>query len=254
MPKDTKVKKKAKKRLPKGFLDIPCNPDKKTHESWTPGRDIGNIPRPHRGIFCSDPSRGKTFQCQQLIARARPYYDYLFVVHPYAAGTSEWDNMDLTEYLEEIPPPEFWDDYTDGRICLVLEDFEIKNKYDKNALSALFRWCSSHIGRTGITVYLLYQELFRIPVLARRCADFFVLWDCVDKMSQGIIEKKVGLEKGELEKLFGLCKDKRDSICIDRTPGTPYPLRFNLFTPIKRAAVNDGITDVEEEPEIKEEE
>jgi len=148
-----------------------------------------------------------------------------------------------TEILSEIPDPSFWEDYADGPICLVLEDYEIQNKYDKKALSDLFRWCSSHIGINGITVYLLYQELYRVPVIARRCADVWVLWPFKDKVSQQTVEKMIDLEKGELQKLFNLCKGSQDSIMFDKTPKTPYPIRLNLFTNISKVHKIEGKED-----------
>ena len=132
------------KKLPRGFLQLPINPDKKMHEKWhdkngNVARSISNPPRPYRAIFCADPSRGKTFQAQQLILKAQPMFDYLFVVHPYSEGTTEWNELEPTEILPEIPDPSFWEDYADGRICLILEDYEIRNKEDQKALSSLFR-------------------------------------------------------------------------------------------------------------------
>jgi len=229
-----KVRKKATKKLPHGFIAIPENPDKMYHESNS-GGNIYSLARPYRCLMISDPSRGKTFQCQQLIMHAKPLFDYLFVVHPYSEGTKEWDNLDPTEYLPEIPPPDFFEEYSDGRIALVLEDYVPKTKQDKARLSAVFRWCSSHMGGgKGITVYLLYQEYISCPLICRRTSDVFVLWPGADKASQQRIERRVGLEKDQLSQLFTLCKDKRDSICIDRTPNSNFPIRLNLFTNIKQ--------------------
>ena len=243
MPKKSKVQ-----NLGTEYVSLPTNPDKKHHESWVSKsgkttRKIGNIPRPYRAIFCSQPSRGKTFTAQQLILRAKPHFDALYVVSAYTE-TEEWDPMDPTGILPEIPDPSFWDEHKDDRVLLILEDFEVRNRQDEHALSSLFRWCSSHCCK-GITVYLLYQDWFRIPIIARHCADFFVLWSNVDLSSRKLIERRVGLEDGQLTELFKLCKKPTDSICIDKTPNSPYPLRFNLFKPIKDVLMNNTDVGVE---------
>jgi len=237
-PKHMKKGKKKKgkpKGLPNKYVPLPVNPDKKLHTGWAddPTRSIGNLPHPHRLIAVSSPSKGKTFTCQQLILRADPMYDAIILIHPYP-NTKEWDLMNPTEIMSSIPDPTYFEQFEEQKVLCVLEDYEVQNKHDLIALSKLFRWVSSHMCG-GVSIYLLYQNFSNCPIIARRCADVFLLWDDVDLNCRGIIEKRTGLQKGELSDLFKLCDDPRDSIMIDRTANSPFPLRKNIFQAIKRS-------------------
>jgi len=227
-----KKRMKKNKRLPKHFIELPQNPDKEKHSEIS--NVITTFRTPARFLLISDPSRGKTFQCMQILANQRPFFDNLIISSPFEES-KEWDCADPTDVITGIPPPEYFEEF-EGRTAFVMEDFTANTKEDKQNLSKLFRFVSSHGGDSyGITIFLLFQEWFLVPLIARRTANVFVLWDCVDKASQGQIERRIGMPKGQLTELFKLCKDdKRNSICIDKTAGSKFPLRLNLYTSIKQ--------------------
>lgn len=226
-----------RKKLPKHFYDIPDNPDKKHHSA--PSEKITSMTTPYKCLMVGMPGLGKTFCAQQLIMHQRPFFEDLIIVSPYP-GSTEWNEMDPTEILSELPDPTYFDQF-DGRTCLVLEDFTTNSKRDEHNLSQLFRWVSTHsCGGHGLCILLLYQEYISVPKICRRTANIFVLWADVDLASRQNIEKRVGLQKMVLSNLYKtFCKDKKDSIMIDRTCGAKYPIRLNLFTPIKEIEIDE---------------
>jgi len=215
--------------MSKQFLKLGVNVDKQHHTYWTKDRDIGNLPVPTKSIFCGDPSRGKTYQCKQLLCRHRPYFDYFFVVAPYESH--EWDDCEPTEILPELPDQSFWKDYEDGSVALVLEDYQPQSKQEMKNLNSLYRFTSTHSGR-GISIFLLHQSWFRIPIICRQLSNFFTLWTCCDLRTQASIAKCVSMEIEQLNELFSHTQNIRDSVSIDLTLNSPYKYRKNLFEPI----------------------
>jgi len=234
---------KKSNKLGKGFVCLPKNPDKSGHQSWNSksgktSRSIGNLPNPFRCIFCSLPSAGKTFQCQNLILRQQPGYDAIYIITP-NVHTREWDAFEPTDILENIPDGDYWqENHENDRVLVVLEDYIPQTKLEEKSMSSLFRWQSTHCGKY-ISVMLLFQNFFDILPIARRCANVFVLFPSVDLASRKMLEKRVGLPDGRLTELFKLCKTPRDSIMIDKTVGSPAPLRFNLFNKIRDTLADD---------------
>lgn len=226
-----------KKKLPPHFYDIPANPDKAKHSKAS--EKVTSMTTPYKCLMVGMPGLGKTFCAQQLIMHQRPFFDDLIVVSPYP-NSEEWSILDPTEILSELPDPTYFDQF-EGRTCLVLEDFTINSKREEHNLSQIFRWVSTHsCGGYGLSVILCMQEYISTPKIVRRTANVFVLWPDVDLASRQNIEKRVGLQKGVLSHLYKtFCEDKKDSIMIDRTCGARFPIRVNLFTPIKEIEIDE---------------
>ena len=225
MPKN----KKFKQKLPNELIHIP-NVSKKSHEKWYKGRNIANFPRPYRLINCGSVNSSKTNTAKNVILRAYPRFDDIYLVH-ISPTDAEWDDIGITEKLDHIPDESFFD--PDGKTLIIIEDMEFKeNDYN---LSALFRYISTH---KNVSVILNYQSFIHIPRIARRLANVYNLWEDPDKASQAMVEKRVGLDKGELQHMFDtLKKHRRDFITIDKTDNSPAPMRFNLFSPIRKQLV-----------------
>ncbi len=49
-----------------------------------------------------------------------------------------------------------------------------------------------------------------------------------------MLVRKTGIKGSLFKQLFELCESKHDSIWIDKTEGTPYPLRYNGFDLIEK--------------------
>lgn len=216
--------------MPSRFLNFGTNPDKIHHTIWGKKSDPGCLPHPTKAIFCGDPSRGKSYQAKQLLCAQRPFFDYLFIVAPYES--TEWDDVEPTQILDSVPDHSFWKDYDDGKICLILEDYQPQSKQEMCNLSALYRFSSTHAGM-GISVYLLHQSWFKIPIICRQLSNFFTLWTCVDLRTQSSIARCVSLEIEQLNELFSHTNQIRDSVSIDLTLNSPYKYRSNLFDKVE---------------------
>ena len=218
--------------------------DKLLNEVWTPGRDLANIPSPFRMLLLGGPGSGKTMLIKNLVIHQKPYFDEVFVVHEDALATREYQIMDPTAMLEEIPALDFWDDLPTEmrdeasgkmrpvkRLCIV-DDLEYTRAHRdrlKN-LAILFRYASSH---KGISICLAHQSYFDVPILVKKVSNVFVLWRPRALNELTLIANRCGLEKTQLTELFRKhCPDARDSITIDFTRNTPAMMRLNLWTVI----------------------
>ena len=225
-----KKKKKRKKRLPKRLIPV-ANPDKKFHEKWTKGRDELDIPHPSRILAVGPPGCGKSWVLGQILVRSNPPYEELFVVHPDPEYTKEWNNLGA-KMLGEIPSPEDWEG--EVKTLVVIDDLEIKqlSKDQSRALDRLFGYVSTH---KNITVYLTTQNFANIPAAVRRMSNFWIIWKINDTDAMRICSKKAGLKKNDLEDIFEEhCPEFHDSIWIDRTKKTPFPLRKNGYEIIEK--------------------
>lgn len=225
----------GKHNLPNKLIYLP-NEDKAFHESWTAGRSPLNIPHPSRYCICSVPNRGKTNVVKNLILHQNPPFQEVFVIHCDPDYTREYDDIDNCHLIGEIPPPDSWEGVK--KTLVVIDDLDLKglNKAHKKNLDRLFGYVSTH---KNISVICCQQDPYSIPPIVRRCSNVFVLWKGVDLDSFNSLAKKVGMKKDEFKSIFNKFKDLRDSLWIDTTNNSPYPLRCNGFIPIKRKEENE---------------
>jgi len=222
----TKQKKNRKKKLPKKLLAIP-NKDKEWHEKWTEDRDMLNIPHPFRAVLIGPPNVGKTTVILNMIIRATPQFEEIKVVHCDADFTKEYQVLgDDIEMLSEIPPVEFWSGHV--KTLVIVDDLELKTlgKAQTKNLDRLFGFVSTH---KNISIILTSQDAFQIPTIVRRCASLWILWKGTDRDSMNQLSRKVGYNKDQFERLFEMAPEFHDSLWIDKTRGSPYPLRLNGF-------------------------
>lgn len=220
-PKD---RRKRIKKLPNRLIPF-TTADKKNHEKWYPRRNLSNFPCPSKILLIGAPNCGKTSTAMNIILRSRPLYNNIYVVQEYQ-NSKEWDDINPTEYLTEIPEPEFFDG--SKKNLIILEDFETDKK-DVN-LSKLFRITGSHC---KTTIILLYQSFFRCIPLARRLSNVFIIYKLPDQNEMDLIARRIGINKKEFNLLFKkYTKTPYDSICFDKTSHTPAKIRLNIFQPI----------------------
>ena len=217
-------------RLPNKLIVLQ-NKDKTYHESWTLSRNMLNIPHPARILCLGKPNIGKGVVIKNLILRQKPAFEEIYCIHPDGEYTNEWSDVDAI-MLSEIPPP----DQFEGKVktLVILDDLELNNlgREQSAYLDRLYGYCSTH---KNISVICANQDFFAIPSIVRRCTNLFVLWKSHDLDSMGYIAKKVGLTKDEFLFLFNnFIIKKRDSLWIDLTDNSPYPLRKNGFINIDR--------------------
>ena len=74
------------------------------------------------------------------------------------------------------------------------------------------------------------QDPFNVPPIVRRCSNLFILWKSNDLDSMANVARKTGLKSNDLKNIFDkLLPDSKDSLWIDTSTNTPYPLRKNGF-------------------------
>lgn len=225
-----KKKSKSKRRLPNEIIPIP-NADKGFHEKWYEGRNLLNIPHPFRAVCLGPPNVGKTTIVKNLLLRAKPQFEKVFVIHCDPDYTQEYDDVG-GEMLDEIPAPNEWDG--DCKTLVVLDDLEFKtmNKDQRKNLDRLFGFVSTH---KDISVVLCSQDPFNVPPIVRRCSNLWILWKLNDLDALATCARKTGMKSNSFNSIFNqLMLKSKDSLWIDMTSNSPCPLRKNGYTCIKK--------------------
>ena len=229
--------KKKTFRLPNEIIPLP-NPDKAFHERWYPGRNMLNIPHPFRCVALGPPNVGKTTIVKNLLLRANPPFEEVIVIHCDSGYTKEYDDVgENLEILNEIPAPEDWEG--EVKTLVVLDDLEFKgmNKDQKRNLDRLFGYVSTH---KNISCILCSQDPFNVPPIVRRCSNLWVLWRCPDLDAMATCARKTGMKAAGFNSIFNqLMLDSKDSLWLDTTDHTPYKMRKNGYTIIKKQEGED---------------
>ena len=177
-------------------------------ESWSKpkNRNAGHIIHPFRLLALGGVGRGKTNMLKQIFLKhqsSRKPFKKLFII------TCDPDSKEWLDCEPDIVTDQMVDlNMFDSKIktCCVIDDFEWCkcSKQEQKQLSTLMRFISSH---RNVSVLLSFQSF---------------------------MENRCGLEKQTLKKLFdGKCNGVYDHVLIDKTIGTPYPLRRNIYEPIE---------------------
>ena len=229
-------KKKRIPSLPQHNIIIK-NADKDTgswKESWKKPkkRSPGHLPHPFRLLALGGVGRGKTNSCKQIFLRhqsSAKKFQRLYVI-TCDVDSREWLDCDPDILTDEMISLEEFDPKV--KTCCVIDDFEWckASKESQKQLSTLMRFISSH---RNCSVILSFQSYFDCPSIARKCANCFMIYKPNSRQEITNIENRCGLDKGTLKALFGgECNGVYDHVFIDKTIGTPYPLRKNIYEPI----------------------
>ena len=232
--KKLKKSQKVTKRLPKKIIAFP-NRDKEFHETWQDGDDELNFPHPFRCVLTGRPNSGKMTVVKNILIRQNPPFEKLVIVYPDGKqGTEEYDDIegDDISYENAIPSTDFFEAAGKGpKTLVIIDDFELKN-LDKTARANLDRLCGHVSTHRGVSVMLCSQDYYNVPAIARRCANLFVLWKPRDIASMNTVAQRCGHDLGQLFDSF--CKTTKDSIWIDHTDQTKWPLRLNGYQQIEQ--------------------
>ena len=235
--KPRKLNKKNCGKPPKRIVAIK-NKDKVGAESWNPSRakDIGNFPSPSRILLLGPCGVGKSTLIKNLILHQRPKFEEVYLVHEDSEFTKEYDDLDVTQKLDDVPSIDFWE-LPEGspyiKRCVIVDDLELTsaNKQRMKNLAILFRYCSTH---KGLTIYFAHQSFFDVSSLVKKMANIYVLWRPRAYSELALIENRVGYPKGTLKELFNtVATGHRDSICVDMTENSPCKLRLNIWKQIQ---------------------
>jgi hypothetical protein len=160
----------------------------------------------------------------------------VYVIHEDAEGTHEYDDLEPTEIMGDIPDLEWFNDLpthdeegTAIKRCLILDDLEFQSAHRERLknLATLLRYASTH---KGISVYLANQDMFSLPSIARKMCNVYVIWRPKSRNEVSLLENRTGLAKGSLKVLFEtICTDPRDCLVVDHTINSPARLRKNVF-------------------------
>lgn len=258
MPVKRKVKKKRPK-LPRRLLFIPSS-DKDFIESW---KDKGknpdplNLPASWRMVICGKPGVGKTCFIKNVIIRAKPPFERIFVLHQdkYA---KEYEDIDA-EVLDELPDNDFWMGYNNEekeqegsgneeeedikldpnlmvrpKTLCIIDDICFKD-LPKEQTMKLDRLCGFISTHCNISLCVINQDIFQVNPIIRKCCSVWVIYrpSCTDELNT--IARRCGMTSKEFKYLFDeIAPNESDSITVDKTPGSPYPLRLNGFYPINK--------------------
>ena len=225
------MSKKLKKiRLPNQILPL-GNPDKTFHEKWYDGRNILNIVHPWRGCLLGPPNCGKGTIVKNIILRAKPAYEEIICVHCDPDYTAEWCDVEAT-MLSEIPAPDEWEG--EVKTLVILDDIDCSalSKSQKSNLDRLYGFCSTH---KNLSVCICLQDPFSVPVSVRRCTNLWVMWRCPDLDAMATVSRKTGMKSQNFNAIFNqLMCDTHDSLWLDQTHKSPYPMRKNGFEIISK--------------------
>lgn len=223
-------KKKRRPRLPNKLIIIE-NADKTWHEKWTKNRNMLNIPHPFRALMLGPPNLGKSGVIKNILVRAKPAFEEIFVIHADPNFTKEYNDIDAT-MLDEIPPLQEWEG--EVKTLVIIDDIDLTqlSKEQKKNLNRLFGNVSTH---KNISVMLTSQDPFNVPPSIRRMSNLFILWKSKDLDSLSQIARKAGMTSDDMRNLFNtILSEKYDSLWLDDTDNTPFPMRKNGFIKINK--------------------
>lgn len=217
----------TKKPLKANKLIVFPNADKLFHEEWDGNRHIMNFPHPFRACVCGPPNSGKSNAVKNIFLHANPPFKKLIVIHCDPENTVEWNIKELSDIRATVPSPKEWG--AKKKTLVVLDDLEYRtmNKEQIHNVDRLFGYVSTH---RNVSVCLCAQDPFNIPVGPRRYLNVWILWKPTDPDVLNAITRKMNLSSKVVKKLFKKhIHDVHDSLWIDDTKKSPYPVRKNGF-------------------------
>jgi hypothetical protein len=203
-------------------------------EKWTPGRNPGHIIHPFRLMALGGVGRGKSNSCKNIFLRHQSSANKFqrLIIITCSEDSTEWDDCEPDEVLTEIPDLDIFDG--EEKTCVILDDYEtIKiSKEQLRKLSTLMRFVSSH---RNVSCMLSFQSFFDVPPIARKVANCFMLYKPNSRQEMDTIANRVGLTSDQMKYLFKhVITGTYDHLFVDKTIGTPYSLRKNIYEVIEQ--------------------
>lgn len=190
------------------------------------------------GLF-APPNSGKRSLALNIIAAVqaskRPFNGKIHVVTQ-ESESDEWEVLDdhpggfeQSSYRDDgLPSSEDFDRNVKNLLILDEISFLSMSKQDKSALERAFNFISSH---RSVTIILMAQDGFSIPISVRRSLTHVCLWKSPVQTTAQAYSRMLGEPIGQLQKTF--CRSRHDALCIDLS-GEGELLRLNWSEPIRR--------------------
>jgi hypothetical protein len=238
--------KQPKKRKPK----IPVLPDELIvitnvekdggwMESWTKGRSPGNIIHPFKLLALGGTGRGKSNCLKNVFLKhqaSKDQFQKLYII-TCSDESTEWDDCCPTDLYTEIPDLEIFDGVE--KTCVIIDDFEMakisKDQFRK--LTTLMRYICTH---RNVSCMIGFQSFFDTPAMCRKVANCFMIYKPTGRQELDTIANRVGINPKKMKKLFKeRITGQYDHLFVDKTVGTPFPLRKNIYEVIDSDSDSD---------------
>lgn len=232
---DVKKKKKKPKipKLPNKIVVIKNSEKDQGNwmEKWDKpkNRNPGHIIHPFRLMALGGVGRGKSNCCKNIFLRHQSgeHKFQKLIIITCSEDSTEWLDCNPNEVLTEIPDLDIFDG--EEKTCVILDDYEtIKiSKEQLRKLSTLMRFISSH---RNVSCMLSFQSFFDTPAIARKVANCYMLYKPNSKQEMDTIANRVNLTSEQMRYLFKhVITGTYDHLFVDKTIGTPYPYRRNIY-------------------------
>jgi len=198
---------------------------------------LNRLVHPFKALYVSKPNGGKTtvmINCLLHIQTSNRPFKTVIVIQP--STSQEWDIIDPTLILHDIPDAESLCDEKNGKTLLIIDDYDLTklNRDQQQRFSKLFRYISSH---HNISIMLSYQSFFDIPTVIRKCVNYFFIWRTQNTDEINVIAKRCGYNKNTFKHLFKkYIHNKRDFLLIDCVLDN---IRLNMFDIIPESEYED---------------
>lgn len=198
---------------------------------------LNKMVHPFKALYTSRPNGGKTtvmINCFLHIQSSNRPFKTVIIIQP--STSKEWDPIDPTLILYDIPNPDTVVDEDNGKTLIIIDDFDLTklNRTQQQNFSMLFRYISSH---HNISIMLSYQSFFDVPALIRKCCNYFYIWKTQNLDEINIISKRCGFNKKVFQHLFKkYIHNKHDFLLIDTVRDD---IRKNMYEVIPKEEYED---------------
>lgn len=167
--------------------------------------------------FCisGPPGCGKRVALMNILCRLDDWPDRIVVVH-LDDKTKEYDELhpELLS-IEEMPDPTDFFDAEESNILIIDEcDLSALKDTELSQVERLFSYTATH---RNLIIFLIYQQLTRIPARVRRACNNYIVFKTTNLEELGTVARRVGCNLTDFKNLMNLCTDKHDSVWIDMT-------------------------------------
>jgi hypothetical protein len=200
-------------------------------ETWDKPRNRkpGHLIHPFKLLALGGTGKGKSNSLKHIFLQHqgnRKPFKKLYII-TCSEESSEWLDTEPTEQFTEIPDLDMFDG--EDKTCVIIDDFETAKitKEQFRKLATLMRYICTH---RNVSCMLSYQSFFDTPTICRKVANCFMVYKATGRQEQDTIANRLGIDKKKMRRLFKEeITGQYDHLFVDKTVGTPYPLRRNIY-------------------------